>query len=111
MVSSAKPLTSPTYTEGIKTREFERAEIGKQLAAVIIRRAQLEWAASLLFVPKKVGKLRFCNVYRKWNEKTVKDTYPLPGMDECIDRIGDVHYLTTLAAYSGYWQMSIRKQD
>ena len=42
---------------------------------------------------------------------TLKDTYPLPRMDECIDSLGDAQYFTTLDAYSGYWQMRIRKED
>ena len=70
-----------------------------------------EWAAPVLFVPKKDGKLRFCIDYRKLNSMTVKDTYPLPRMDECIDTLGEAQYFTTLDAYSGYWQMKIRKQD
>lgn len=42
---------------------------------------------------------------------TVKDTYPLPRMDECIDVIGESQYFARLEAYYGLWQMNIRKQD
>ena len=107
----AKPFKSPPYRAGPKTRELEKAEIDKQLAAGVIEPAMSEWAAPVLFVPKKDGKLRFCIDYRRLNSMTVKDTYPLPRMDECIDSLGDAQYFTTLDAYSGYWQMRIRKQD
>ena len=59
------------------------------------------------FVPKKDGKLRFCVDYRRLNTMTVKDSYPLPRMDECIDSLGDASVFTTLDAYSGYWQVAI----
>ena len=107
----AIPFKSAPYCAGPKTRELEKAEIDKQLAADIIEPACSEWAALVLFAPKKDGKLRFCIDYRKLNSMTVKDTYPLPRMDECIDTLGEAQYFTTLDAYSGYWQMKIRKED
>jgi len=111
LVPDAKPFKSAPYRAGPKTRELERAEIDKQLKAGIIEPAYSEWAAPVLFAPKKDGKLRFCIDYRKLNSMTQKDTYPLPRMDECIDTLGEAEYFTTLDAYSGYWEMKIRPQD
>ena len=41
----------------------------------------------------------------------IKDSYPLPRMDECIDSLGEATIFTTLDAYSGYWQMPVRESD
>ena len=65
----------------------------------------------MVLVPKPDGSLRFCVDYRKLNEITVKDTYPLPRMDECLDSLGEARYFTTLDANSGYWQVPIREGD
>ena len=70
-----------------------------------------EWAAPVLFAPKKDGKLRFCIDYRKLNAMTVKDSYPLPRMDECIDTLGDAKIFTTLDAFWGYWQIALSEKD
>ena len=107
----AKPFKSAPYRSGPKNRELEEFELKKQLEAGIIEPSNSEWAAPVLFVPKKDGRLRFCVDYRKLNEMTLKDSYPLPRMDDCIDSLGHAEYFTTLDAYSGYWQMYIRKQD
>ena len=42
---------------------------------------------------------------------TVKDSYPIPRMDECIDSLGDANVFTTLDAYSGYWQVGLEERD
>ena len=70
-----------------------------------------DWAAPVLFAPKKDGRLRFCIDYRRLNEITVKDSYPIPRMDECIDSLGDAAVFTSLDAYSGYWQVAIKPED
>lgn len=42
---------------------------------------------------------------------TIKDTYRLQRMDRFIDTLGDAKYFTTSNAYSGYWNMKLRKKD
>ena len=42
---------------------------------------------------------------------TVKDSYPIPRMDEKIDSLGDAMVFTTLDAYSGYWQITMKPED
>ena len=111
LIPNARPFKSPPFRAGPKTRELEQFEVTKQLKAGVIEPAQSEWAAPVLFAPKKDGRLRFCIDYRKLNEMTVKDSYPLPRMDECIDSLGEAKVFTTLDAYSGYWQMPIREED
>lgn len=64
-----------------------------------------------MLATKKDGRIHFYINYRKLNSMKVKDKYPSPSMDGCIDSLGDVQYVTRLEAYSGYWQISIWEQD
>jgi hypothetical protein len=41
----------------------------------------------------------------------IKDSYPLPRMDECLDSLGDAVIFSTLDCNSGYWQIPIDKKD
>lgn len=107
----ARPFKSATYRAGPQTRELEQAEINKQLTAGVIEPAQLEWASPVLFAHKKDCKLCFCIYYRRLNEMTIKDSYPLPRMDEFIDSQESANIFNTLDAYSGYWQISIKAED
>ena len=81
------------------------------LEAGVFEPAQSEWASPVVLVPKPDGSLRFCVDYRKLNEATVKDAYPIPRMDECIDSMGDANLFTTLDCNSGYWQIPVDPRD
>ena len=62
-------------------------------------------------MPKPNGSMRFYVDYGKLNAVTVKDTYPLPRLDECLDWLGDTKVFSALDAISGYWQMPIPEPD
>lgn len=63
---------------------------------------------SALFTGKD-GRLRFCRDWRKLNSMTVKDTYHLLIMDDCIDTLREAQYCTNLDEKSFYCTMNIRK--
>ena len=60
-------------------------------------------------VPKPDGTLRFCNDFRKLNEVSHFDAYPIPCIDELVDQLGKAKYLTTLDLTKGYWQIPLAK--
>lgn len=111
LVPGTRPIAQPPYRAGPKAREVEGKEVEKMLKAGVIEPAQSEWASPVLLVSKPDGSLRFCVDYRKLNTITVKDTYPLPRMDECLDSLGDMRIFSVLDAISGYWQMPIPEED
>ncbi len=62
---------------------------------------------SLSLSLKSDGKFRFCTDYRKVNSVTKPDSYPLPRMDDCIDRVGAARFVTKLDLLKGYWQVPL----
>lgn len=54
------------------------------------------YASPILFAEKKDGSLRFCVDYRKLNQLTKKDRYPLPLIEETLARVTGAKYLTRL---------------
>lgn len=59
-----------------------------------------------LLVPKS-GQTRFCTDLRKVNVVTKPDSFPLPRMDDCVDRVGSARYVTKLDLLKGYWQVPL----
>ena len=69
------------------------------------------WAAGVVLVRKKDGTTRFSVDYRKLNNLTLKDAYPLPRIDESLDNHSGNAWFSTLDLCSGYWQVSVKKED
>ena len=57
------------------------------------------------------GSLWFCIDFRKLNNRTIKDAYILPRVDETIDALLGSKYLSKLDLRSGYWQLEIKEED
>jgi len=79
--------------------------VAKQLQIGVIKPSQSKWSFPVVMVPKPEGSPRFCVDYRRLNDVTVKDTYPLPRMDDCIDFLGEASVFSMLDSNSGYWQI------
>ena len=109
--ADARPFRCPPYRSGLKSRDLEKEEVHRMAAEGVIEPSQSEWGSPALLVPKPDGAPRFCVDYRRLNAVTVKDSYPLPRMDECLDTLGDAQWFTTLDAQSGYWQVPVHPDD
>ena len=55
--------------------------------------------------------MRWCIDYSAFNSVTIKDAFPLPRIEECLDTLANATYLNTLDLASGYWQLEIDEED
>lgn len=107
----ARPVRLSPYRMGPDSRELTREQVQRMQDMGVIEPCSSEWASPIVLVPKSDGTMRFCIDYRKLNERTVRDSYPLPRMDDCLDSLGEAQYFSTLDCNAGYWQIPIRKED
>ena len=93
---------------------FEHAEqktLKSMKDAGVIEPSNSDWASPPVLVRKKDNSWRYCIDFRALNTVTVKDAYPLPRIDDCIDSLAGKELFCTLDMNSGYWQIPIAPED
>ena len=103
----ARPIKSRIYRTSPAEAEAQLKEIDAMLARSVIEPCESQWGAPVVMVPKKDGTYRFCVDYRGINAVTKKDVYPLPRIDDCLDRLAGMKWFTVLDAKAGYWQLRV----
>ena len=101
------PVRLPGYRIPAQLLPKIRQEVETMLEMGIIEPSHSEWSCPIVLVPKKDGTMRFCMDFRKLNSISAFDPYPMPRVDELIDRLGCAKYLTTLDLSKGYWQVPL----
>ena len=91
--------------------EEVRQYLKEMLDADAIRKSKSPYCSNVVLARKSDGSLRFCIDLRKLNNKTIKDAYNLPRVDETIDTLLGSKYFSKLDLRSGYWQVEIKEED
>ena len=86
--------------------QSEEDELARQLDGYLqqgyIRHSKSPWGAPVLLRRKQDGTWRMCVDYKKLNKLTVKNRYPLPRLDDLIDRLLGATYFTKINLRTGY---------
>ena len=69
------------------------------------------YGAPIIFIRKKTGELRMTVDYRVLNCQTKKDVYPLPRIDDLLDKLAKAKYLSAIDWASGYHQIAMAPED
>ncbi len=108
---NSQPVSKPAYR--LATNELD--ELRKQLDTLIanehIRPSTSPFGAPVLFVKKKDGTMRMCVDYRGLNNITVKNSYPLPKIDELLNRVSGAKWFSKIDLQQGYHQVRVDEAD
>ncbi|KAJ9678155.1 hypothetical protein PVL29_022905 [Vitis rotundifolia] len=130
MEEEAKPIRQPQRRLNPHLQEVVRAEVLKLLqAGIIYPISDSPWVSPTQVVPKKSGITiiqnekgeeiatrltsgwRVCIDYRKLNAVTRKDHFPLPFIDQVLERVSGHPFYCFSDGYSGYFQIEIDVED
>lgn len=110
------PVHTKSYRYPYVHRQEIREQISKMLEQNIIQPSDSAWSSPIWIVPKKSdasGKVKWRIVidFRKVNEKTLDDKYPIPNITDVLDKLGKCQYFSTLDLASGFYQVEMDPND
>ena len=85
-----------------------KEEVQKLITVQVIREVYyLDWLANVVMVKKANGKWRMCVDYIDLNKACLKDSYPLPRIDQLVDSTAGHQLLSFMDAFLGYNQIKM----
>ena len=88
-----------------------REHLREMLQLGAIRESSSPFSSNVVIVRKKDGSIRFCIDYRKLSQRTIKDAYAIPRIDDTLHLLVGAKYFLTLDLKSGYWQVELKEMD
>ncbi|CAK1579237.1 unnamed protein product [Parnassius mnemosyne] len=110
----------PIQTKSYRFPECHKKEVEKQISKMldqnIITPSNSPWSSPIWVVRKKLDasgerKWRAMIDYRKLNDVTIGETYPIPQITEILDQLGKSQYFTSLDFASGFHQIPVSSED
>ena len=109
ILNDSKPIRQAPYRMNPEKKEYLKQEISYMLENNIIRESKSPWASPTILVAKPKG-YRVCIDYRKVNAVTIPDSYPLPRIEDIIDKVGHATFITTLDLMKGYYGIALAEE-
>jgi hypothetical protein len=111
LVPGAIPVNAKPYKYSPQHKNEIEKQVKELLSSGLITHSTSPFASPVLLVLKKDGTWRFCVDYRRLNALTIKNSFPMPLIDEILDELDGTQYFTKLDMRSGYHQVRMKAED
>lgn len=110
-LKDARPIKQRYRPRNPAMQEIIDQEVQKMEQAGVIEPSSSPWSSPVVIARKKDGRPRFCIDFRKVNEVSEKDAYPLPQVNATLDKLRGARYLSTIDLKDGYWQIPLAPES
>lgn len=115
-LTDKNPIFIKPFRYAFALRPEIKEQVNELLKQDVIRSSHSPWSAPVWVVQKKADatgqrKWRLVTDFRKLNEKTVSDKYPIPNINDILDQLGKTKYFSNLDLASGYHQVEMSPED
>ena len=107
----ARPIKQPPRRVPMAFTGEDKGAIEKLWKQGSIRPSTSPWASPIVLVRKKDGQVRTCVDYRRLNSVTVKDAFPIPRVQDCLDTVAGAVLFSTMDITAAYNQIPVRQED
>ena len=109
-VQEAEPIKQHPYRLNPNKSQIVKSQVDYLLQHKLVRPSDSPWSSQVVLVPKPGNDFRLCLDYRKVNKITKTDTYPLPRVEDCIDKVGNEKFLAKIDLMKGYYQVPLSER-
>lgn len=78
-----------------------KEELDVMLSLGVVEPSSSDWCSPVVLVPKRDGTIRFCIDYRKVSALSKVDPFPMPRIDDLLERLGKAKYISTIDLSQG----------
>ena len=97
--------TNPEMTEAVNKQAYD------MIADGLVQHSKSAYSAPILLARKKCGGWRFLTDFRRINERCEKIVFPLPRIEDSLQRLDKPQFFTSLDLLKGFWQLPIHEDD
>lgn len=91
--------------------EAVKRHLQELLDAGVIQESVSPYSSPIVVVKKKSGEIRLCIDYRKLNQRTIKDAYALPKLEDTFMALTGSKWFSVLDLKSGFYQIEVEEKD
>ena len=109
--TTEKPVYLPHRQIPIQLQSEVRKCLEAWLKASIIRPSKSPYASQVIIVHKKTEEIRLCVDFRKLNAISIRDSFPLPRIEEALQAVQAAIWFTSFDLAQGYLQLAMEEED
>ena len=106
-----KPVYLPHRQIPVQLQQEVRKCLESWLKQGIICPSKSPYASQVVIVRKKSGEIRLCVDFRKLNAISIRDSFPLPRIEEALQAVQAAVWFTSFDLAQGYLQMAMEEAD
>jgi hypothetical protein len=110
-VTTPYAISTPPRRMALEQQQVADAELEKMLIAGVIEPSTSPYVSEPVIIRKKTGDWRYCIDFRKLNEYTIPDPYPMRRIDDLLASIRSSIYFIAIDLRSGYWQIPLETES
>ena len=107
----ARPVNIRPYSYPLKQRDIIENMVQETLNMGVIQHSNSPYASPVVLVGKKDGSWCLCVDYRRLNQQTIKNKFPIPILEELVDKLSGARIFSKVDLRSGYHQLRMNASD
>ena len=111
LISRTGPIAQKPYRMNPPELEELKKQLDDMLRKGLIRPNASPWGSPVSFVDKRDGTTLLCVDYRRLNDVTIKNKYPLPKIEDLFNELSGARVFSKIDLRTGYHQLKVRETD